>query len=289
MTRRLVKAVFIGIVLYLLGTKTGIVIAGFVLTFFVHDHFHQITAIDKYAYKSPLHKIPGISKLLFFLTVLIICVSQSDPVLFIFVILSMAIITVFVGKVPLRIYLSALFIPISFVLAGMLVFRYDLSFSPLSLSIDEAGTQFGWLLTARVFAAISCLYALIFSTPLSVLIETLQKMRIPALIIEFMTLMLKFVYIFSTMYEKMRQASRSRCGNSTFKNGIRSTGLIWSQLMRRSLEQARSSYDGMLARGYNGKLTFLTRPVKHRIWHLLFAVLYLTVIGLRLGGVLAWI
>ena len=77
-------------------------------------------SIDKFAYTSGLKKVNPMEKFIFAMVTMIVCISLNNIIESIIILLLMAMITVFKGKIPLKTYIKLMLLPLAFLILGVL-------------------------------------------------------------------------------------------------------------------------------------------------------------------------
>lgn len=224
--------------------------------------------IDKYAYSSKLKMINPMEKFIFSIVTLIVCLSVNNIVDSIIVIGVMGIITVFVGKTPLRLFLKLLTIPLTFLIIGILTITINYSINPdnfiISINIfggfigvSKLGIYKALVLFFKVLASVCCLYFLSLSTPMVDILAVLEKLKVPSIMIEMMSLIYRFIFILLETVDTMFIAQNSRLGYSNIKSSYKSLGALISSLFIRSFKRANDMYTSLESRGYDGELNVI--------------------------------
>lgn len=230
--------------------------------------------IDKLCYQSKLRYVNAYEKLLYAVATLAFCVFSRSIKLAVLVFVVNAVITVGRGGIPLSHYIRLLLIPVIFLIIGTAAIVVNLSHSPMDAFAFQAGE---WYVTGSragmrqaleicftAMAAVSCLYFLALNTVMTDILGALRKMKVPALLIELMLLVYRFIFILSDTASAIRISQNSRLGNRNFRTGIRSFGSMGSALFIMALKRSNALYDAMESRCYDGKIQVLSkeRPVK---------------------------
>ncbi len=246
----------------------SILFAGLVL-FWRKTHRHKENiSIDYQAQKSKLSVVNASVKMIFAIAMLAVVVASSSVTVAIFVLSAMSIITVAIGKTKLNYYASALLVPGIFIMLSAITLAVEISPRPLGyvdyeifgayLCITRQSQDYAILVILKALSAVSCLYMLNLSTPMSEMIATLKNARIPSVLIELIYLVYRYIFIVTDMLASMKTASKSRLGGASYRARFSSFINIGSALLIRSLMRARKSFDAMESRGYDGKLEFFT-------------------------------
>lgn len=251
-----------------------------------HTHSHaRLTDIDWRAQQSRLNTVNASFKCLCAVVALVLVLALRSVWAAAFVILSLCLLTVAVGKTPLRVYLRLMLTPVLFVLLSTVALLFD--YSPVSggvltipffagyLCVTSAAAVSTARLVLNAVAAVSCLYALSLSTPVGEIIAVLRRAHLPEIIIELMYLIYRYIFVLSQTLTQLKTAAGSRMGfEGSFAARIRTTGYIMSSLLQRSFGRASASYDAMEARCYAGTLRFVERQSPLMAGHLLCAALW---------------
>lgn len=232
---------------------------------------HQI---DSLAYTNKLRYLPPEHKLLFTVVVFALGYVSSNSVQ-VALAFWLTIWTVIYAGIPLTIYLKMQAIPLSFFLSSvpalvvsgvwvqnMAQIQTDswqgITIGSLYLYLSKQGmSQTGELFT-RVMALTSCMYFLLFTTPLFEILRILQKLGCPSLITEILGLMYRFIFVLTDTATELLTAQQARLGYRTWRIGMKSLGLLVSQLLWRTLENYRQISLGLASRGFTGEI---------RVWH----------------------
>jgi cobalt/nickel transport system permease protein len=125
----------------------------------------------------------------------------------------------------------------------------------LSLPVFQEGIAFGVLVFARAIAAISVLNLLVLVTPMETIMDSLHWFKVPAVILDTMTLMYRYIAIISEESGRMRKAQESRLGYSKsvgIHRKVANFGTLAGMLLTRSFDRALKVGDAMISRGYTG-------------------------------------
>ena len=90
----------------------------------------------------------------------------------------------------------------------------------------------------RVFsvslACVAATLALALTTPMVDLTEQLRRWHVPALFVELMTLVYRFIFVLLETMQAMRIAQEARLGYSSVQRWLRSAGMLASNLYLRA-------------------------------------------------------
>lgn len=220
---------------------------------------------------------------------LVACVAADSIPLAIAVAMTMAAVSLVTSPVGVRRYLSLLLVPITFVILSGLVLLVDISPEPLGLldipvfsrylSITPETQVTTGHIMAKAVGALCCLYTLSLSTPVFEIIACLRKIKVPALVVELMVLIYRYVFILFEALHSMTTSSRARLGDRSYRSAWRSFTGIGSNLLVRAFVKAGRAFDAMEARCYGGEIQFLERKKPVRGLHILSGCILAVVYG----------
>ena len=244
--------------------------------------------IDKLSYQSKLRYVNAGEKFFFSLATLILCVIARSAALCLPVLALMSLLKVVKSGTPLRRYLQLMAIPLAFLIINSLILGLSIRQTPLEVFAIPFGS---WYLTAsretllysiRVFvtamAAVSCLYFLSCSTPMTDILQVLKKLKCPKLLIELMLLIYRYIFVLLDCAHSISIAQKSRLGNISFRQSLRSFGQLVSALFIQAVRRSGRLYDAMESRCYDGDIRVLSEnrpPKKAELALILFFELFL--------------
>ena len=171
-------------------------------------------------------------------------------------------VLVLYSRAPIKVYLKRLLIPIYIIafIGAIMPFTYGSTvigrLALLGLPIYSQGIYFGVLVFARCISAVSVLNLLILVTPITTVMDSLAWFRMPAVIVDTMLIMFRYIGILSEESVRMYRAQASRCGHSKsvgyFKK-LANYGNIAGSLLIRAFDRSVKVGNAMVLRGYTGK------------------------------------
>ena len=237
-----------------------------------HSHDTGVFSIDYYAYISAIRDWNPMFKVFFSLAVLIMVIAMDSLYISLFVLITMAFLTVVRGRIPLHQYISTLTIPIVFVLVGSLTIALSFARSPLGQYNLHLGFFYIYTsdadllrmvnLMAKAMAAVSALFMMTLSTPSGEIISVMRKVHMPKLFVELMNMIYRYIFVIMETNRKMHDSAESRLGYVDYRTSIKSFSGTASNLLVVSLKKANAYYDALVSRGYDGELRFLEREKK---------------------------
>lgn len=242
-------------------------------------------AIDSYAYNNKLATIHPLEKTLFAILTMIICLMSKTMITPILVLALMSGGIILKAGIPARVLAKLLAIPLSFLLISVLTIAFSLATDPSGFWFAHTfksitiGIRYPDLITAinlflRSLGAVSCLYFLALTTPLTELITLLHKMKVPVIITELMVLIYRFIFVFLDTATTIRRAQLSRSGYVSTKSSFRSMSRLFSALLGKVFVKSQDLYNAMAARCYTGEIKVLTKkhPVNVKNYFLIAGV-----------------
>ena len=231
----------------------------------------DVLSIDVLAQASRLKNINPVLKFWTLFILIIICVTSKSSLTGVFLVTAMFALVVFAGGLRMHHYIHILALPVSFLLIGGIALLFNVSQEPVGvlnfqlfgfwLSVTaEAQTQ-TTLVVSRALGSVSCLCLLSVTTPMPDIIVVLRLSRCPALIIDLMYLIYRYIFILLSLRHEMRSAAGSRLGFRGYRTNLRTTGNIYANLLTRSYHFAGKNFDAMESRCYDTGIRFLGRRI----------------------------
>lgn len=233
-----------------------------------------VLSIDYYAYASAIRGWSPYYKAAFSGACLLLCIAYDTPCVSAAVIFAMAFLTVGLGRLPLRRYLSLLSIPLAFMLLGSAAIALGVSLQPAGqvrlhiaffyLYATRESLAQALRLTLKALGAVSAMYMLTLSTPAGEVIQVLRSVHVPGLVLELMSMIYRYIFILMDTQCRMRNAAAARLGYCDYRTSLSTFGRTASNLLVVSLKKGTAYYQALASRCYSGELRFLTeeKPVR---------------------------
>lgn len=239
--------------------------------------------IDHYAYNNKLSSMHPGEKFIFFVLTIVLCLALTTLITSITITILMAGIIVFVAGIPWRFYVKLMLLPVSFLIIGVAAVAFSITKGPddfiwafnigsYSVGIIRQGMINAVELFFRSLGAVSCLYFLALTTPLTELITILKRFRVPTLVIELMTLIYRCIFILLGVTGQIYTAQSSRLGYKNMRTSFNSLSQLVASMFIKSYRHSLTMYDSMASRCYNGNLLFLEEQRKLSVRNLLLIV-----------------
>ncbi|MFB5266824.1 cobalt ECF transporter T component CbiQ [Paenibacillus enshidis] len=125
-------------------------------------------------------------------------------------------------------------------------------------------------LLLRVGVCLSCFLFLILTTPFTGLLKVMEKLRLPAVVIELTMIMYRFLFLLGDTAAGMMLARRLRGGGRGFRAAVADTAALAGRLFAKTMERYRGAVVGYTVRGYEGTIRMgsdasLPMPVRYRV------------------------
>jgi cobalt/nickel transport system permease protein len=240
--------------------------------------------LDDFAHSNALRETSARLKMFLGLGAILICVSSVTPVAPIFVVITISLITVMLAKIPGRIYIRLLLVPLSFALlsaavvafmngSGQTLFSVDIF--GYSFAMREEGANLAALLIARTIGGMCSLYFIALTTPMIEIFATLKSLRIPQSVIELSMMIYRYIFVFLDQAAMIHSAQVMRLGDAGTRNTINSFAMLSGVLFLRSWEQGERLIVAMDSRCYDGKLDLMQAAETAKPYEILAAAAYL--------------
>ena len=255
--------------------------------------------IDKLCYLSKLRYVNPMEKFAFAVLTLIFCIVSRSIAMGIFVLALTAYLTIVKGGISANRYRKLIMVPLAFLILSTAAIVINVSRQPLDAFAISIGN---WYLTGSfqalrhaaqliitALASVSCLYFLSFNTTMTDILGVLRKLHFPALMVELMLLIYRYIFVLLDVAYYISTSQNSRLGHKDLRTSVRSFGAMVQALFIRAMKRSRNLYDAMEARGYDGEIRVLeeNHPVSKKniaIIAVFELALLIVTIWLRLRG-----
>ena len=258
-----------------------------------NHHHDNVLIMDVYARRSRLCKENPVCKAAASILLLILCICSKSPLLPIGLFVFLSIVIIAAGGVKPREYISLLGLPAVFLLLSGLTLLWDfyqqlpneavlmIPFFGGWLAVVPAAQSLSMLVLSRALGAVSCLYFLSLSTPLPEVLEVFRRIHVPSVVVMLAVLIYRYIFILLETFRNMKNSAASRLGYHGLKRSLRTTGMVYGELLANSFRRAGACFDAMESRCYTGYMTFLTE--KKKVTYKIICLLGLPVIGMMIG------
>ena len=219
--------------------------------------------LDKYAYQdTAIHRLDGRVKVA--VMAALIVAAATTPAGAGWTLAAYALLEVLVlsfARVPLSYVAVRCLTVLPFVLVAAASAPFlrggDVVWSRTMLGLDVRVTEHGLAVAGNVIAracvSLVALIALVSVTPMERLLESLRRLKAPALLVMLAGFAYRYIFLLVDEAERVKMARDSRSfGHQGMLWHARVLGRMLGSLMVRSFERAERVYGAMLARGYEG-------------------------------------
>jgi cobalt/nickel transport system permease protein len=117
------------------------------------------------------------------------------------------------------------------------------------LTLYREGVLMGLNAAVRVLAELSWMAALILTTPFTDILEALRWYRLPAVLVDTLGSMYRYIFLLFDEYQVMAASAKARGGFVTYTRTLSTIGQIAGQGFMRAMERAERIDQAMRARG----------------------------------------
>jgi cobalt/nickel transport system permease protein len=222
----------------------------------------HLPEIDKFAHlKSPLHSWDPRVKIIS-ISILILSIVLLRDLRVAFLGLALAIILVFLSKIPFSFVFVHLRWVLFFVLALFAVISLTVPGSPLMklsfLSISWEGVKLSLLIILRAISAVLLIFPMMGTTRFNLTLKALQKIKIPDKLIQLLMFTYRYIFLFLDEEKRVFIGATSRgFVKRTNLSTLRTMANLVGMLLVHSFERTEHIRDAMISRGYDGRLKIL--------------------------------
>ena len=227
--------------------------------------------IDQYAYTNKLSGIHPIEKIMMAGLTMLICLIFASPLVSLLVLFIMTAATVMLAEVPGRFFGKMMMVPLLFLVVGVITVAVTITRDSVSLlwgvkigscmmGVTLDGLYKAGELFLRSLGAVSCLYFLSLTTPMSEILSVLGKLKLHPLLIELMSITYRYIFVLLETADQIYIAQASRWGYATWKTAYSSLGQLLSNLFSKSFYNSKMLYMTLSSRCYTGQLQVLDSP-----------------------------
>ncbi len=230
-----------------------------------HGHHHGHDAGERlYIHRhSPLHSLPSHLKLLSLFTFLIVVVATPITQYFAFIGYGLVIATLLaISKLPVIKVAKRATVEIPFLLFAILMpfFSKGEQIILLGVEVSKPGVIAALSIIAKGTLGVLTAILLSGTTPAREILRGFELLKMPSLLVQIMTFMLRYMNVITDEVERMKVA---RIARGFTERGIRDWKFIAGTagaLFVRSYERGERVHTSMISRGYQGVLPQTEKP-----------------------------
>ena len=227
-----------------------------------HHHGHDVGERLYVHQHTPVHELPAEVKTIAMVAFVFAVIATPNQQFWAFGVFALLLAGVaFVARIPATTILPRMLVEVPFVLFAVLM--PFLGPAPkvdvLGLSLSSAGLLAGWGILVKGTLGVVASILLAATTPARDLLLGLERLRVPQLIVQIASFMLRYVHVVGDEMHRMSLARRARGFEAT---GIRSWPVLGhsaGSLFIRSYERGERVHLAMLSRGYTGRMPALVQ------------------------------
>ncbi len=163
------------------------------------------------------------------------------------------------ARVPPGLYLRVLAVPLAFLALGAVSLALAFDAETLTLSLAPYGLAHAAAVAARALAAVTALLFLARSTPLSDLVASLRRVRVPETLLEMMVVAYRMLFVFAEARRDIAAAQAARLGDASLQRRWHSLGVLFGALAVDVWRRATDLDVAAQARCGDGRLRVLAR------------------------------
>lgn len=232
--------------------------------------------IDRYAYANQIRRIDPAHKAGLALLVVVLCLALNSIAVGLVAAAWMWLLATHWAGLSGRVFGGVLLGEALFLALAVVGIALSVSLSrppapawgwhvgPLWFGTSPESLALAVLLVSRALGCAAAMNFLALTTPLVDIIDLLRRLRVPALLIDLMTLMYRFIFILLESVQRMQRAQQSRLGYSTYRRSIHSAGQLGSRLFIDAYQRSQRLHIALQSRGYTeGELRVLPAAYQH--------------------------
>ncbi|MFM8894885.1 MAG: cobalt ECF transporter T component CbiQ [Actinomycetales bacterium] len=227
-----------------------------------HHHGHDVGERLYVHQHTPVHALPAEVKTIAMVAFVFAVVATPNRQFWAFGVYALLLAGVAVGaRIPATPIAPRMLVEVPFVLFAVLMpfLGPEPKVDFLGLSLSEAGLLAGWGILIKGTLGVVASILLAATTPARDLLLGLERLRVPQLIVQIASFMLRYVHVVGDEMHRMALARQSRGFEAT---GIRSWPVLAHSagaLFIRAYERGERVHLAMLSRGYTGRMPNLAR------------------------------
>ncbi|GFP19128.1 cobalt/nickel transport system permease protein [Candidatus Hakubella thermalkaliphila] len=223
--------------------------------------------LDSYSnLDSPIHRLDARAKIVSFFALIIICVTTLAQAYFAFAgYLLILLAVLLISRLPLKHVMKRSLVVIPFVLIVAIFIPFlnpdtvGGGYNLGSIAISRNGLLVLWNVVIKSYIGVLCMILLSSTTPFNELLEGFRKLKVPGILINIAAFMYRYLFVVTDEAMRMKRAGDSRNFGGRWIWHSKVIGHMIGTLFLRSYERGERVYLAMLARGYNGEVTTLSR------------------------------
>jgi cobalt/nickel transport system permease protein len=219
--------------------------------------------LDYYAQANALRDVNCYLKLALGMGAILICVASPGPLAPLLILFSLSAITLVFAKIPARVYVELLHIPLLFAFFSVIVILFlsgggqpllIFSIANVQLTATTGSANLAFLVLVRTFGGMCGLFFIALTTPMIEIFSVMHTLRVPPVIVDLSMLIYHFIFVFIGQAIAIHDAQTIRHGYTSFKRSLNSMAMLGAMLFIRAWKEAEDLIMAMDCRCYDGKL-----------------------------------
>jgi cobalt/nickel transport system permease protein len=219
--------------------------------------------LDYYAQANALRDVNSYLKLILGMGAILVCVVSPGPVAPLFILVTLSLITLVFAKIPVRVYVELLHIPLLFAFFSVIVILFlsgggepilTFSIANIPLTVTTGSANLAFLVLVRTFGGMCGLFFIALTTPMIEIFSVMHTLRVPPVLIDLSMLIYHFIFVFIGQAIAIHNAQTIRHGYTSFKRSLNSMAMLGAMLFIRAWKEAEDLLVAMDSRCYDGKL-----------------------------------
>lgn len=238
--------------------------------------------IDRYAYTNQLRNVEPAHKIGLALIVVLLCLGLSKPLVGLVAVGWMFILVVGLAGLSGQTFGRVLFFEATFLVLATIgvllsvslsdprpISRWAYQLGPLWVSTSPEALYQATELIFRALGATAAMNFLALTTPLVDIIDLLRRWRVPAVLVDLIMIMYRYIFVLLDTLNRTTISQESRLGyHTSYWRAMQSAALLGSGLFISAYRRSHRLQTALEARGYEGELTVL--PADYQTdWRLL--------------------
>jgi cobalt/nickel transport system permease protein len=219
---------------------------------------------------SLIHRLPAHAKVLALVGFMLVVVATPRERFLAFAgYAALLAVVAVVAAVPFRFIVTRMVVEVPFIVFALLlpVISTGPRIDVLGLSLSEDGLLAGWNILAKGTLGVVAAILLAATTDARALLIGLQRLRLPARLVEIAAFMVRYVDVVVSDMQRMRIARESRGFEGRHLGHLRVVAQSAGALFIRSYERGERVHLAMLSRGYTGAMPLVDdAPVARAAW-----------------------
>ena len=210
---------------------------------------------------TPIHRLPAEVKVVAMVAFIFTVIATPPSQFWAFGVYALLLVAVAaVARIRPSIILPRMLVEVPFVLFALLMpfFGDGPTVEVFGITMTEAGLLAAWNILAKGTLGVVCSILLAATTPARDLLLGLERLKVPPLLVQIASFMLRYTHVVSDEMHRMRLAREARGFTATGVRSWPALGHSAGALFSRSYERGERVHLAMLSRGYTGRLPSLS-------------------------------